>query len=388
MKRRGADLAPWLVAGVIAWIGLAWIGWSLWQGTPHRAGFDLTLLLEAARRVMDGGSPYDPAMLAGTSPQATELFYSYPPPVAQALILLAWLHDGVALIVWIAGATAGLGLVAGLIARALGADGRLLAVRAVAVAPLILPFGIAALFGNLDAWFPVAYGALLLAALPGASGRMQVAAGVAVAVATIAKLHPAPLLLWVAVRAIRDRGGPQARVLAVAAATGLAVALASLAVGGPGPWQDYVAVVRAGAGAGLVDVRNAGPVSLLGQATGLGGGGLQVAHAVVSLVAVGATLLAAWRVRDPITSVAIASVASLVTLPVTWYHYPVVLIPVAIALAVRHPGTRLHVALAVLVADLAIAYLPLLWLAVALILVASAASVSRTSARTRPAIAR
>ena len=50
-----------------------------------------------------------------------------------------------------------------------------MAVRAIAVAPLVLPFAIAVLFGNLDAWYPLAYGALLLAALPGSTRRMQVA---------------------------------------------------------------------------------------------------------------------------------------------------------------------------------------------------------------------
>ena len=89
-----------------------WIGWSLWQSTPPQAGFDLSLLLDGARRVLAGQSPYDPAMLAGTSPDATSLFYSYPPPVAQAMTLLAWLPDGVVLVLWGLGATAGLALVA------------------------------------------------------------------------------------------------------------------------------------------------------------------------------------------------------------------------------------------------------------------------------------
>ena len=116
------------------------------------------------------------------------------------------------------------------------------------------------------------------------------AGGAAIAVATIAKLHPAPLLLWVAARAIRERGGPQARVLAAAAVTGLAIVAVSLAVGGLGPWQDYMQVVRVGAGAGLVDARNIGPVSLLGQATGLDGSALQVAQAVVALAVVVVTV--------------------------------------------------------------------------------------------------
>ena len=62
---------------------MAWLVIQLWNQEPPRAGFDLTLLLEAARRVLAGESPFAPEMLAGTSPTSTSLFYSYPPPVAQ-----------------------------------------------------------------------------------------------------------------------------------------------------------------------------------------------------------------------------------------------------------------------------------------------------------------
>ncbi len=90
--------------------------------------------------------------------------------------------------------------------------------------------------------------------------------------------------------------------------------------------------------------------------------------------------MAAWRVRDPLTSVALVIAASLVTLPVTWYHYPVALIPVAIALAIGHPAARPRLVLAVVVADVAIAYPPLLWLAVAVLLEACVESARRTGA--------
>ncbi len=202
------------------------------------------------------------------------------------MTLVAWLPDGVALIAWAAGATVGLGVIAALIARVFRTGEGAVAIRTVTAAPLVLPFGIAMLFGNLDVWYPLAYGALLLSALPGSSRRTQLAAGAAVAIITVAKLQPAPLLLWAAVVATRERGGAQARVLATALVTGLGIVALSLAVGGLGPWQDYVAVVRSGAGAQLVDPRNAGPISLLGQATGISGGALQAAQLVVTLVVV------------------------------------------------------------------------------------------------------
>ncbi len=380
MRRAANGLAAWLVAGVIAWLGVAWLGWALWQQQPPRAGFDLALLLEAARRVLAGMSPYDPAMLAGASPEATGLFYSYPPPVAQAMTLLAWLPDGVVLVLWGAGATAGAALVVAFIARAAGHPPRTAAIRTAAALPLVLPFAVAILFGNLDAWYPLAYGALVLAVLPNRSRAAVIGAGIALGIISVAKLHPASLLAWLAVRAWLERGGPYARALAIAALTGTAIVAASLVVGGLGPWQDYVAVARVGAGADLVDPRNLGPVSLLGQATGLDAAGLRLAQLVVSLAAVLGTGAAAWRIRDPLASLAIAVALSLVTLPVTWYHYPVALIPLAAALAMTRPFTRPMLAIVVVLGGMAIASAPLLWGAVGVLLGGAYLSAGRAPA--------
>ncbi len=215
------------------------------------------------------------------------------------------------------------------------------------------------------------YGAFLLAVLPGASRLTQTAGGIAAAAVSIAKVHPAPLLLWVALRAWRERGGPTLRVLAAAVITGLAVLAVSLVVGGVQPWLDYVTVVRAGAGAELVDPRNIGPVSLIGQATGAGAATLRVLQVVVVGVVALVTVVAALRVRDPLFSATLVITATLVTLPVTWYHYPVALMPVGAALAIRVPASRRWVAAAIVVADVAIVWIPLVWVAVALIVIAA-----------------
>ncbi|HEV7810299.1 MAG TPA: hypothetical protein VGO64_06855, partial [Candidatus Limnocylindrales bacterium] len=66
------------VVGVVAWLGLIWIGVTLYSTTPPRAGFDLELLVAAGRDVAAGRSPYDPALVAGSAPVAESLFYSYP----------------------------------------------------------------------------------------------------------------------------------------------------------------------------------------------------------------------------------------------------------------------------------------------------------------------
>ncbi len=376
--------APWLLVGVIGWAGVLWLGVSLWGQTPPRAGFDLALLLEAGRRVLAGESPYAPEMLAGNAPTSTSLFYSYPPPVAQAMTLFAGLPNGIALVLWGLGATIGLALAAWQISRALGRSGPGTALRTVAVAPLVLAFTIALLFGNLDAWYPLMYGALVLAVLPGASRGMLVGAGLAVATISIARLHPASLLAWIAARALLDHGGPQARVLAAALVAGALIVLASLAFGGVAPWLDYALVVRAGAGADLVDPRNLAPVSLLGQALHLDVGTLRLVQVVIAGVAVLASVLAAIRVRDPVASLAIAIAASLVLLPVTWIHYPVALIPLGLAIAIRSPASRPMVILAVVLADLAITFGPLLWVGVAVLLVAAYRAGPGTTADSTP----
>ncbi len=387
MRRAADGLAAWVLVGVIGWAGILYIGWMLWQASPPKAGFDLALLLEAARRVTGGQSPYDPAMLAGVSPDATALFYSYPPPVAQAMTLLAWLPDGVVLVLWGLGATLGLGAVAWRIGLAAGRGGASRdALKTVAVAALLLPFAVAVLFGNLDAWYGLALGALVLAVgMPRPTNGQAVAGGIALGVISVAKLHPASLLVWLLVRAAVDRQGPARRTLVAAVLTGVVLLVASLAIGGTGPWQDYLAVLQVGSGAAVVDPRNVGPVSLLGQLVPLDAAAIRLAQLLVALAAVAATALAALRVRDPLASLAIAITASLVVLPVTWYHYPVALIPVGIALVALRPGSRARVAIAAAVADLAIGFTPLLWVGVGVLLMAARQHHSPTPA-SRPSV--
>ena len=100
----------WLVAGVAGWAGVAALGVQLYSSVPRRAGFDLELLLGAGRRVSAGVTPYDAGMLAGRAPSAVDLFYSYPPPVAQYLSLFAAIPSPVMLVAW--GVAAALGLLA------------------------------------------------------------------------------------------------------------------------------------------------------------------------------------------------------------------------------------------------------------------------------------
>ena len=75
-------------------------------------------------------------------------------------------------------------------------------------------------------------------------------------------------------------------------------------------------------------------------------------------------------------SLAWAAAASLAILPVTWYHYPSALLPFGLAALLRSRGTAharttapLLIAAGV-IAAVAIAWLPLLWVAIGLVLAA------------------
>jgi hypothetical protein len=376
-----------LVVAVIGWANIAILGRAMLAKSPPEAGFDLQLLLDAGKRVAAGGSPYDPNAVAN-GVQARDLFYSYPPVVAQVLAPLSGLPTWLILTGWCLGAAAGLVLMAALLARspigrpasapaALSLDTALLALAA---APFFFPFAIALLFGNVDAWFPFLFGAVALTLASGravASRATSSAGGAALAIASVAKLHPATLAVWLAARRPSASGArrPGVLVIGAAVAAGLAILAVSLLVGGVGPWREYLDYLRLGGNADLASRVNIGPAS---QLTLLAGDqSLARPLAVVfAVVALAATVATARLATDPLESFGWAVVASLVVLPVTWYHYPVALLPIALAAWTRSRGTpggrRVTWALvgAYVVADAAILLPVALWLAVALLLVA------------------
>ena len=381
----GLPAAAWVVVGVIGWTALAALAARLLATQPPSAGFDLELLLEAGRRIAAGQSPYDPALVGGAVVRAESLFYSYPPPVAQVMRLFAGLPTGAVLLGWGVAATAATAGAAVLIARRLGWTGGAAAVAlpTIAVLPFVFPFAIAVLFGNLDGWFPAVYGLLLVAALRPAGGSTR-AAGVALAAACVAKLHPASLGIWFVLR-----GSAERRVAGVAVMAAVVIVASSLALGGLDPWRDYLAVIAAGSRANLLDGRNVGPAVQLALLTGGNEAWVRLVQVGVSLGAIALTSWAALRRSDPVESLAWAAVASLVTLPVTWFHYPVALVPFGIAAIVRAQAappvarrrTTLAIAGAVGMSIVAMGFAPLVWVAVALVL--AGVALSRPAATTR-----
>ena len=372
-----------VVAGSIAWIGVIAIGLQLADRSASSLGFDLELLIDAGRDVAAGRSPYAEGLVAGDAPLATSLFYSYPPPVAQAFSLLAAVPSRATLVLWSVGAVVGLLVVTELLRRALGPhrSRREVMVVVAACAPLTLPFAVGVLFGNLDIWFPFLYGAMLLAAV--APGRVTaVGGGVALALAAV-KLHPASLGLWFLARTFREQrpeGRASARLVVVTAVVvGALIIGASIVVAGPAVWSEYLDVVRAGFAATIVDPRNAGIAASLAALAGADDAFARSLHVIVGVAAVLVTAWAAWRRSDPVESFAWATAASLATLPVTWYHYPSALLPIAVAAMLRALGPDMRrvsilVTAGAVIAAVALVWLPLLWVAIGLIVAAARAS--------------
>jgi hypothetical protein len=241
-------------------------------------------------------------------------------------------------------------------------------------APLTLPFAVGLLFGNFDVFFPLLYGAMLLAILDGGR-RGQVLGGVALAIASL-KLHPASMGLLFLVRATRERTSATGRVVATAIAVGVAIVAVSLLMDRIGLWSQYTQVVRAGTGAVIVDPRNAGIAALVAGAVGGGDAMARTLHLAVAVVALVITVWAAWRRGDALEGFAWAAAASLSTLPVTWYHYPSAMIPIAIAAWLRADQAssgrvRIVIVAAMVVAAVAIAVLALLWIAIGLVILAA-----------------
>jgi hypothetical protein len=395
LARHSRERLAWAVLGISAWLALAGLTVAMYVSRiPPSSGFDLELLLVGGRRVAAGLTPYDPLLIAGGTVEIQSLFYSYPPLVAQALSVIAGLPSPLVFLAWSVGAVGSAIAVAALIERRFAVDRRVgLVLPVAALLPFWFPFAIALLFGNLDAWFAALFGVVLIAAVaaerdaPDPSRRRDlVAGGLALAFITITKLHPASLGLWFLVRGLRTRKRVGAAaglwlVLAVAAAAGVLAFGASILVGGIGPWLDYIAVLRAGMNVDLLDSRNLGPSVQVALAAGLGPEAVRTMQVGVTMLAALATVVAAWRVRDPVESLAWASVASFVVLPVTWFHYPAALVPFAIAAAVRARDagpvawrrTLLFLAAAFALAIAGMG-LPVMWLSILALLLAVRAS--------------
>ena len=384
--RRATPARPpalaWATLAIVGWTMIGWLAVQLLATKPPSAAFDLELLLQAGRDVAAGRSPYDPALLAGTTPDATHLFFSYPPLVAQVLAPFAAIPGVAMFAAWSVTAVAVLAAVAERLRRLIAPSitPATAGIAIVAVASLTFPFTVAILFGNLDAFFPALYGLALVAAVSPVR-RDHVAGGIAVALAALAKLYPAGLGLWFVVRGLRFDGRRSLTTVAAAVVAGLALVGVSLVLGGLGPWREYATIAGVASGADLVDPRNVGPAAQIALLLGADSGVARAIHLAVAAAAVAAIVWSAWTRRDPVESLAIAAAATLLLLPVSWIHYPAAMIPFGAAAVMRATGRRAArrvwslAAAAVVFGALALVWLPLMWVGVGLCLAAVHASI-------------
>lgn len=346
----------WAIAGLMSWITLGLM-------TDHLISVgrimqsDLQALLRAGQRVARMLTPYE-VTLHGSSVKINSLFYSYPPPMAQLFSLFSSVSIETLLVVWGIAATLGLICIAALLgSRISNAHSRAeTALALFAIAPIFYPYSAALLYGNADSWFPFLYGVILLGALEGRStrGRLSpVVGGVALGLASIIKLQPASVHLWFLVRGwhqlrsvpnlsphigekslFRRKCPPAWLTLLASLATLISLVTASLLSGGTGLWADYFHFLRSSDAISLTSLGNIGPGSQIALLLGRD----SLAWPIATLTSIAALCLTAWAARsrrDVIESLAWACIASLVVLPVTWYHYLSLLIPFGIATYAR-----------------------------------------------------
>ena len=281
--------------------------------------------------------PVRAELVGGGAPTATSLFYSYPPPVAQAMSASSRASRHGCLVLWGTGAVAGLLVVDRALRRRLAPDRSRAVVLVIcaAAAPLTLPFTVGLLSGTSTSGSRSSTGRCCSrsstpAPAPRRRRRRRARARVAEAPPSLAGLVvPRPGVPRSA--SAGGLGSSSRRSIAVGRRS-CSIVGASVVIGGTALWAEY-ARGRPG-GRRRRDRRSAQCRHRRPACRRWSGAATRWRERCTSQLAVAAlavTVWAAWRRPDAVESFAWAAAASLATLPVTWYHYPSAMIPVAIA---------------------------------------------------------
>ena len=306
-------------------------------------GIDATDYLTAAERVARGETPYAPAMLAGPVDSQGIDRYRYPPPLAQVLVPLTWLPTRTALWAWFA---IGLVAVVASLLVALRSAGMLrpeAVLWSLAAACLFLPVFDSLWKGNVSGLLA------LLVAIAAAGGA---AGGAAVALATLLKVVPVVFVpaWWVA--GSRCRHGMAAIAIAVVASSVLL---------SPGAWRDYLTVLPNMLGGSADEATNVAPWSMVARtdAPEWLAGIVRAASVAVAIGAVGASVLVIRRPGGLALAATLCTLAMLLLPAALWYHYLVVLLPLAIiAWPQANPVARAALVLTGLGISAGVAWLP------------------------------
>ena len=349
-------------------IGLVLLGRALAAQVTDPAGqfaIDFADYHGAAREMAAGRTPYAPAMLEGPVPSQGQGAYRYPPPFAQLLVPLTALPLTVAAWLWLA--LQGVLIVASVwLAGSLGGarPTRERFLWSGVAATYFLPAFDALLKGNVSGVIALQVALLAAGRFPG---------GLSLASAVLLKVSPVALVPAVLGRGASGRRGELAGLALGTAAIVLPSFLLS-----PGAWLDYGRVLP-NLLAGNVDyLTNLAPATVL--ATRLPAAGTLVGPVRLLTVAAGlaAVVLAAWlaRRRGGWHAAVTAGVFGMLVLPSSiWYHYLIVLLPIA-ALAWQRaalPGRAGLLGGAVLVYGGFARWLPLATLGAAVMVIAALA---------------
>ncbi len=284
-------------------------------GSPTgQFGIDATDYLTAAERMAAGTSPYATEMLAGpVDAQGTDR-YRYPPTFAQLLVPLTGLDQGVALWLLLALQVVAVAAAVGLALRMSGLLRPEPVLWAAAATLLFLPVFDSLWKGNVSGFLALL---VVLAVTGGATG------GAAVALATLLKIAPVTFVpAWFALDGRSRRG-----MLLTAAAVVLVSAVLA-----PTAWRDYLSVLPNLVAGGADQTTNVAPWSVVARS-----GALEAVGSVVRVLSLGAALVAVAAsvivIRRPgglPAAATLATIAMLLLPAALWYHYLVVLLPLAI----------------------------------------------------------
>jgi alpha-1,2-mannosyltransferase len=277
---------------VIATNGISW-------------GYDFSAYFLAAHRLAAGAALYDPAQLSGTFPPQEQFAYLYPPFLAVALLPFSALGDFRAgMWIW-----AAIELFALIAATVVFARQRrlpnlvivLLIGCELALAQVASELAIGNVHLILVGLFVLAWVGVERGDRAGAYG-----AGVAIGVATIIKVFPGVLILWLLLTR-RFRAA-----LAAIVTMGVLAAI-TLPWVGVGAWFDYVRVL-ANIGPPADVWSSIAPTTVLSELTGF-----TIARVIVLLLGLGVITWAAFRRPAPI-SFAIALMVSILIVPTLYAH--------------------------------------------------------------------
>jgi hypothetical protein len=294
--------------------------------------YDFSYYWTAARQLLDGGSIYSPAQLAGPYAPQGQLGFLYPPPLAAAVIPLVSIFPSdpkAAAWVWLVLGAAILVVSVLELWRAerlgeryplLAGRGRWLLLAAAFAFPpvigeLVLGNVHLLLLGLLTlAWLGVRRG----------DGRGEWIAGVAVGVAAVVKVFPLVLLLWFPL----TRRSRAAAGVVVGAAV---FTLVTLPITGIEPWLQYPTVL-ANLSAPATTTDTLAPTVWLSEAIGF-----TAARLIVTVVGLALLAWAALRL-DSTRSFAVAVVVSVLIAPAVYHHYLALLVlPLILGLSAGVP---------------------------------------------------